>query len=100
MLFSCCLVHPSIMGRRAAFPLYSMRFLHAEDYGNWLALLAGSTSEDLTGRPARLANLPQPLLRLRKHAKSISHQYSALQRFHSLAAVQEYLGLLLGLPTH
>lgn len=42
MLFSCCLVHPSIMGRRVSLQPYPSRFLHAEDYASWLALLAGS----------------------------------------------------------
>jgi glycosyltransferase involved in cell wall biosynthesis len=63
--FVCPLVHPSIMMRRDLIRSvggYAASAVHAEDYDLWERLLP------LT----RFANLPQPLLDLRKHNDSVT----------------------------
>ncbi len=77
MLFACTLVHPSVMFRRRVAPVYdAVGHPHAEDYALWHALLR---------RGCKLANIAAPLLRLRKHVGSVSHQFAAEQRRSSAA---------------
>lgn len=76
LLFSCVLVHPSVMFRRRAALLDAMVYdaslhPHSEDFALWHALLR---------RGAKFANLAEPLLWLRKHAGSVSHRHAADQR--------------------
>ena len=68
----CALAHPSVMMRRSAVIAaggYREAFRHAEDYDLWLRL---------SERHA-LDNLPEPLLRYRRHGASISHTHRRTQ---------------------
>ena len=79
MAFLCPLAHPSVMMRRdvvLAAGSYSSWALHAEDYDLW---------ERLSHR-TRFANLPEPLLALRRHGASVTVR-EALQHASTAAAI-------------
>ena len=95
MLFRCCILHPSVMYRRSVIQgcgSYASSSEHAssvEDYDLWLRAL--------NKHPFSVANLPDVLIRLRKHDTSKSSRESAQLRQQSrklrLSAVQEMLGV-------
>jgi glycosyltransferase involved in cell wall biosynthesis len=73
LFYESPLAHPSVMFRRALFAdhglQYSLDYPHAEDYELWVR--AG----EITG----LANLPEVLLRYRRHGKQVSNLKTARQ---------------------
>lgn len=83
MFFGCCIVHPTVMARRRVWRdfLYDVgeQCRHAEDYALWLRLV--------TARRFKLANITEPLLRLRRHANNVSRTHADAQRRASLALV-------------
>lgn len=79
MLRGCALAHPAVMMRRAAVQTiggYREAFRHAEDYDLWLRL----------GESHALDNLPEPLLRYRRHGGSVSFRYRQQQALASFVA--------------
>ena len=85
MLRGCALAHPAVMMRRAAVQAiggYREAFRHAEDYDLWLRL----------GDSHALDNLPEPLLRYRRHGGSVSfrhRQHQALATYVARYFAQE-----------
>jgi glycosyltransferase involved in cell wall biosynthesis len=73
LLFECAVPHPSVMLRMETLRRhglrYDLRYLHAEDWGLWVAL----------AQRARLANLPEKLLRYRAHARQVTKTESGSQ---------------------
>jgi glycosyltransferase involved in cell wall biosynthesis len=65
------ITHPTIVFRRDPSLRYREKMLFTEDYDLYLRLLS---------RGARLANLPLPLLRYRRHAGSVSLRHAVHQR--------------------
>jgi glycosyltransferase involved in cell wall biosynthesis len=87
LLFSCCIIHPTVMARRCVFKAgggYKDDAFPTEDYDMWLRM-----------PPRSVANLGEPLLLLRKHASSISTTRRSEQRNSSMhvavAALQRLL---------
>jgi glycosyltransferase involved in cell wall biosynthesis len=79
MLRGCALAHPAVMMRRAAVQTiggYREAFRHAEDYDLWLRL----------GESHALDNLPEPLLRYRRHGGSVSFRHRQHQALASFVA--------------
>jgi glycosyltransferase involved in cell wall biosynthesis len=74
LLFHCSLLHPSIMMRKDIVILnqlqYSKEYLHAEDYGFFVAM----------SRITKLANLPEVLLLYRFSATQVSSKYFQEQK--------------------
>ena len=65
LCFHCPIIHPTVMARRSLLVAaggYRHDYPHAEDYDLWTRI------SEIT----RLANLPEPLLRLRKHGENVS----------------------------
>ena len=114
MYFFCCLAHPSVLARRdvlLAAGGYSETYPHCEDYDLWLRLLLAPShtstepvdqsppsSVSGSGSVPELANLPEVLLRLRKHGGGVSAQRAAEQAASAGRAVHAHLGLELGSP--
>ncbi|MFZ4649359.1 MAG: glycosyltransferase [Rubrivivax sp.] len=76
---TCPLVHPSVMMRRVLFEAvggYRPGVPHAEDFDLWLRM----------GEVGGLDNLPQPLLRYRRHAQQVSIRHFRQQALSNLAA--------------
>lgn len=91
MPFVCPLVHPSIMMRRdlvRSVGGYSAGAMHAEDYDLWERLLPRT----------QLANLPEPLLDLRKHSGSVTVCNAAVHQETALAVSLRGLARRLGRP--
>jgi GT2 family glycosyltransferase len=84
--FATPLAHSAVMGRRHCFSAfgYSSRpeALHTEDYELWCRLLRAGK---------RLANSPEPLLRYRISADSISARYEALQVRNFVTCAERHL---------
>jgi len=66
--------HPSVLLRNAVLQkhqlTYSSVYPHAEDFAFWIAL----------HRHCRLANIPQVLVKYRRHSQQVSAQHQATQR--------------------
>lgn len=93
MPFVCPLVHPSIMMRRdlvRSVGGYSADAVHAEDYDLWERLLPRT----------RLANLPEPLLNLRKHDESVTVRHATDHRETILAVSSKGMVRRLGRPVN
>lgn len=91
MPFVCPLVHPSVMMRRdlvRSVGGYAASAVHAEDYDLWERLLPWT----------RLANLPQPLLNLRKHDASVTVRHATVHRDTILAVSSKGMMRRLGRP--
>lgn len=76
---TCPLIHPSVTMRRALFEAvggYRRGAPHAEDFDLWLRL----------GEVGELDNLPEPLLRYRRHAQQVSIRHFRQQALSNLAA--------------
>ena len=90
LMFYCCLVHPSVMMRREVFDivgLYSPDVHHVEDYDLWLrAMEAG----------VKLANLPDVLLKLRKHKSSVSSTHCEMQKQNAAEVVTSSINRFTG----
>ena len=89
----CPLVHPAVMMRRdvvTAAGGYSASALHAEDYDLW---------QRLSGR-TRFANLPEPLLDLRKHASSITSREAQRHLSAAAAVSARHLSTRIGRPVN
>jgi glycosyltransferase involved in cell wall biosynthesis len=73
LMFECAIPHPSAMLRMETLRRDGLRYdpayLHAEDWGLWVALAQRS----------RLANLPEKLLRYRTHAGQVTRTENAEQ---------------------
>jgi hypothetical protein len=75
----CPLIHPTVVMRRAAFEAvggYRACIAHAEDYDLWLRL----------SERGELDNLPDPVLRYRRHPQQVSIRHHAEQAVSNLAA--------------
>lgn len=75
----CPLIHPTVVMRRAAFEAvggYRACIAHAEDYDLWLRL----------AERGALDNLPEPVLRYRRHPQQVSIRHHARQAVSNLAA--------------
>lgn len=90
MFFYCSIAHPSVLARKEAllqYGGYSESFPFCEDYHLWLQMawgVRGGSARDsgspisspsfvkLQNKPCLLANLPEVLVRLRKHSGSVS----------------------------
>ena len=89
MSFYCSLAHPAVFMRRAIFHTHSYPVSPTlsssspcEDYALWLQLLRSSH---------RLANLPQPLLTLRRHSGCVSARRAAEQRREALRLATQHI---------
>ena len=75
----CPLIHPTVVMRRAAFEAvggYRACIAHAEDYDLWLRL----------SERGAIDNLPEPVLRYRRHPQQVSIRHHAQQAVSNLAA--------------
>lgn len=91
--FVCPLAHPSIMMRRdlvRSVGGYAASAVHAEDYDLWERLLSRT----------RFANLPQPLLGLRKHDASVTVRHATVHRDTTLAVSSRGVVRRLGRPVN
>ena len=91
MPFVCPLAHPTIMMRRDLIRSvggYAAGAVHAEDYDLWERLLPRT----------RFANLPQPLLGLRKHDASVTVRHATVHRDTTLAVSSRGVVRRLGRP--
>lgn len=91
MPLTCCLVHGSVMARRATLLEcggYDERLPVAQDYDLWLRLLPEQ----------RFARLDERLYRFRIHPKQISAGRGALQAEHAVAAKLRYLARVAPVP--
>lgn len=89
--FVCPLAHPSIMMRRdlvRSVGGYAASAMHAEDYDLWERLLPRT----------HFANIPQPLLRLRKHNASVTVRNATVHRETTLAVSSKGVMRRLGRP--
>lgn len=92
LFFQCCIYHPTIMTRKSVIERaggYSPDYIHAEDYELWLRL-----SESV-----KLANLPDILLKLRKHENNISTIHITTQLLNANIAVLNSLSKSLNIKT-
>jgi glycosyltransferase involved in cell wall biosynthesis len=78
------LCHPTVMMRRSLLPdaPYNSDLNTAQDYDLWCRL----------GLLTRSANLPQPLLRFRKHGANLTYTKGGEQRKNSQHISQSYIG--------
>lgn len=93
LLFECCLVHPSVMMRKAFLDEYGLNYNeligHSEDWELW----------QRCAKHFRLANISEVLVRYRIHCQSVSRQ--TLDRQHAAAQMLDNASLrLLGLDHH
>lgn len=84
LAFENPLCHPTVMIRRSLLQdaPYNSSLNTAQDYDLWCHL----------GLITRFANLPQPLLRFRKHGASLTYKMGGEQRENSLQISQNYIG--------
>jgi hypothetical protein len=90
LCFYCPIIHPTVMARRDLLRSvggYRISYPHTEDYELWTRI--ASTT--------RLANLPERLLRLRKHATNISAQNLQTQIENGIALSKRMYQSLTGL---
>lgn len=90
LAFENPLCHPTVMARRELLKdiPYDPNLTTAQDYDLWCRLSLRS----------RFANLPEPLLRLRKHDTALTHQKGMEQRLNSLGISRNYLEALIRKP--
>jgi glycosyltransferase involved in cell wall biosynthesis len=83
LLFSCSVVHPTVMFRKSLFNndsfYYEETFTAAQDYELWSRI-----SEDF-----RIANLPDVLLYLRKHENSVSQNKRNIQSLNEMKIIRK-----------
>ena len=92
MLFYCAMAHPTVVFHRQTILNaggYSNSWKHCEDYELWLRLQRQGVA---------FANLPTPLLRLRKHTQNISTHSKLIQTHHAQLAAQYHLMYVLQSP--
>jgi len=90
LAFENPICHPTIMMRRDLLQgvQYNPELTTAQDYDLWCRL----------GSQIRFANLPEPLLRFRKHGAALTYQKGEQQRANSLQISRKYLEHLLEMP--
>lgn len=90
LMYENPICHPSVMLRRTLLKnnQYNPDLITAQDYDLW-SRLAGITL---------LANLPDVLLRLRKHGRNLTYQKEIQQRENSYLISQKYIESLLDRP--
>jgi len=84
LLFGCCIVHPSVMLRRAILGTglcYSELYPHGEDYALWVQM----------ARNHEITNIPEVLLKYRKSASQVSSKYAGEQLATTIKVQREQL---------
>lgn len=85
LLFMCAFAHPTVLMKKSIFNVvqYSASYLHAEDYKLWV---------DSMLLDCKMANIPQVLLKYRRHDMQISEKKAFLQRQNAYKASLFYIG--------
>ena len=81
LFFRCCIHHPTVVARRTVLEClggYSLDFAHAEDYEFWLRAIFKT----------KIMNLPDVLLKLRKHDRNVTKLYQETQQRNAEIAVR------------
>ena len=87
LLFGCCIVHPSVMIRKAVFETglcYLESYPHGEDYALWTHI----------AQQYEITNIPEVLMKYRKSQNQVSSKYADIQVATTLKIQREQLNAL------